>query len=81
MGAWMGTAMGHWRLEQTGIPYEGMILTRTEGCGVGVGRLGGRGWAQSEGMMGVCTRVISTKSVPYDTHSHGLCLDSLFLSV
>lgn len=29
----------------------------------------------------VCAGVISTKSVPYDTHSHGLCLDSLFLSV
>lgn len=25
--------------------------------------------------------VISTKSVPYDTRSHGLCLDSLCLSV
>lgn len=31
---------------------------------------------------GVCVKgVICTKSVPYDTHSHGLCLDSLFLSV
>lgn len=30
---------------------------------------------------GCVCKVISTKSVPYDTHSHGLCLDSLFLSV
>lgn len=28
-----------------------------------------------------CVGVISTKSVPYDTHSHGLCLDSLSLSL
>lgn len=30
---------------------------------MGVGGMGGRGWAQSGGMRGV----ISTKSVPYDT--------------
>lgn len=29
--------------------------------------------------MSVLAGVISTKSVPYDTHSHGLCLDSLSL--
>ncbi len=66
--------------EQTSIPYEGMILARTDQCGVG-------GWmnrwqrvgTERGGMRG--GGVISTKSVPYDTHSHGLCLDSLFLSV
>lgn len=64
-------------------------MTGTErlGCGVEeLERLGGRGWAHraDEGCVYVCVLdgVISTKSVPYDTHSHGLCLDSLsFLSV
>lgn len=70
MGAWMGTAMGHWRLEQTDIPYEGMILTRTERCGVGVGRLGGRGWAQSEGMMGVCAQGSLALNLFHMTHTH-----------
>lgn len=42
--------------------------------------MGGREWAQCGGMRGWGS-AISTKSVPYDTHSHGLCLDSLFLSI
>lgn len=45
-------------------------------------QLGGKDWAQ-RGTRSVCMSVlagvISTKSVPYDTHSHGLCLDSFSL--
>ena len=43
----------------------------------GAGTKRGWGWEVGGGGWGV----ISTKSVPYDTNSHGLCLDSLFLSV
>lgn len=62
---------------------------RLEARDLGVGRRSWRDWVAEgghTGMRGVCVcllaGVISTKSVPYDTHSHGLCLDSLsFLSV
>lgn len=84
-----GWSHGTLVLEQTHFAREGMILARMEEWKLGVGGIGGRRWAQSmcvcvalgwSWCVGAWVGVISTKSVPYDTCSHGLCLDSVCLT-
>lgn len=76
VGAWMGNAMGHWSWNRPAFLMEGWYWPGRSDVGWGLEE-----WVAEGGHRAGGRGVISTKSVPYDTHSHGLCLDSLFLSV